>query len=222
MLGTLIGMHTLTRPAGRSVAVARMSRPPALSQLALLLAAGIVAVDRAPAIAAVGAARGSPPAARSGSGPEGPAGGVRPPAGPSLQRLVRVERATREDCLYAVAVFLKGNEAPRSLPEIGRLLASARVARPVDLESPDSPCTRGYASLLFLTAMGESGGLVHRIVGPSRRYAYQHLKFLRMVPEGGEGARMSGPDVMSLLALARKKAGRKTGRAAAGEPGGAR
>jgi hypothetical protein len=126
----------------------------------------------------------------------------------SVQRLASLERATRGDALYAVALLIDGQKAPRTYEAVADRVVRAGRVRKNDVRSPDEACTAGYASMIFLEAMGEEGGVVYKLTGPSQRYAYNHLKFLRMVPEGGPQHLMSGRDLMGLLALARKRAGR--------------
>jgi hypothetical protein len=115
-----------------------------------------------------------------------------------------IPEVSRADCLFAVALLLKGRNIPNTMPKIIDFLRSQDLVTRRELKDLDGPGTRGYASQLFMKAMDEGGGLVYRITGASERYAYQHLKFLRMVPAGGATVPMSGPELMSLLSLARK------------------
>lgn len=123
-----------------------------------------------------------------------------PPAR-ELQQLLREPCASRADCLKAVAVLMAGNRAPTRMHEVIDLLDTAHVVRPSDTCDPGFPATRGYASLLFMRAICERKSLLSRIFPNNERFAYNHMKFLRTIPGGGHHITISGPELLSLLAL---------------------
>ena len=124
------------------------------------------------------------------------------------RQLVNLRQVTRLDCLYTAGLLVSGRDAPRTLAGLARLLGEKRIAGADVLERPEAPATRGYACLLYMKALGEQGGVLYRLTGPSERYAYKHLKFLRLIPEGGSGLPITGPELVSLLALSRPRMSR--------------
>jgi hypothetical protein len=125
--------------------------------------------------------------------------------GQQLAALMDVPRVIREDCILAVGILLEGNRVPQSIGQLTSLLAGRRIARKKDLENLKAPATRGYACLLFMRAMGSKGGLKDRVFGSNQHTAYKHLLYLGMVSAGGSVVKMSGPELVGLLSLARKR-----------------
>lgn len=121
--------------------------------------------------------------------------------GQELEQLIRVPCARRGDCLKAVAVLMTGNRGPTNMRQVIDLLGYCDVVRPCDLTDLDAPASRGYAAVLFTRALCERKSLLSRLFPGSERYAYKHMKFLRTLPGGGEQITISGPELLSLLAL---------------------
>ena len=122
-----------------------------------------------------------------------------------LRRLMDVPKATRGDCLVAVAAMIAGHRTPAG-HELTQLLTANGVAHPDDLDRLDQPAERGYACLLFMRAMEDDGGLLYHVFRNSERFAYKHLEFLKMIPPGGHRMPISGPELMALLSLAKARA----------------
>jgi hypothetical protein len=121
-----------------------------------------------------------------------------------LQKLIRVGCARKVDVLFAVANMMTGSYAPTRVEEMLDLLDHCAVIKRRDLRNLDAPATRGFAAIVFMRAICERQSLLARIRPLSERYAYKHMKYLRTLPPGGEQVTISGPELLSLMALSQQ------------------
>jgi len=126
-------------------------------------------------------------------------------AGAYVRHLIGRARASRTDCLNVVAIFVGGRRADLSAAGVERLLNARGIVTGGDLAGRDRPATRGFASLLFARAMRENQGVLRTLFSSSEHYAYRHLEYLGLVPAGGSGTRISGPELAGLLSLANRR-----------------
>lgn len=118
---------------------------------------------------------------------------------------------TRADCVAATAVLLEGRHALGPQSNAPALLLGRGILVAEDLADTEREATRGFASILFLKGMGQKGGLVMRLVGRSQYLAYRHMVSLGIAPGGGSGGRITGPELVAMITLARKHMHRARG-----------
>jgi len=121
-----------------------------------------------------------------------------------MQELSRRSSVTRGDCLAAVAAAVFGRDAPTDPLRLIAALEAKRIVRPREAEHLEGPATRGYASLLFKRAIGNSQSLFATVFSGSEHYAYNHLVFLGLIPAGSSWVSITGPELVSLSSLSRK------------------
>lgn len=63
----------------------------------------------------------------------------------------------------------------------------------------DAPLRKGVAAYLFCRAMGIKGGVMPRLFGLSRRYAFNQLVYMRIMPGGGVDDLISGRELISIF-----------------------
>jgi hypothetical protein len=122
-----------------------------------------------------------------------------------LRNLTDKPIASREDCLRTVAVFVEGRWPEDDVAEVGQRLRQRGIVRSDELEGTRAAATRGFACLLFSRAMGEKGGVLRLVMPNSQRYAYRDLEYLGMITPGGDGVRLSGGELASMVQLAKAR-----------------
>ncbi|MBI2945194.1 MAG: hypothetical protein HYY25_13450 [Candidatus Wallbacteria bacterium] len=144
------------------------------------------------------------------------------------QELVLERRALREDLIRLVARLARsaaraeamtgaGPGGPhgrsRTTLEEDTTYLSERGVLPESMRSETAtPLDRGQASLVVARYLGLQGGVSGTVFGLSPRVAYRDLVFRGVMPGGGEHYRMSGADLLSMLAKVRgyQRARRRT------------
>jgi hypothetical protein len=121
-----------------------------------------------------------------------------------IRKWMESPRATRGQCILALSVLLDGRKAGgEPFPLVDRFRREGILEEP-EMADLDLPASRGYASLLFMRAIGEKGGLFSRLLHSSQHAAYRHMSYLGLVPYGGSGVTLSGPELASLVSLCRQ------------------
>jgi hypothetical protein len=111
----------------------------------------------------------------------------------------------RRDVQWALASLIAGRAVPADDAAMVQLLRDRKLIRPGELARAEKDATRGYACLLFARALEEDRSTMRFLFRNSERYAYRHLEFLHLIPAGGASHRISGGELVSLLALSRKR-----------------
>jgi len=122
-----------------------------------------------------------------------------------LQDLTNRSTVTRAECLLVVGFLIQGRHAFDQRSDLAKTLTKRGIARECDADFPSRNATRGYACLLFRRAMEDEGGVLSRILKHSEHLAYRHLEYLNMIPTGGSAVNISGPELLSLLSLSKKR-----------------
>lgn len=136
------------------------------------------------------------------------------PATHLIRALTDRPTVTREDCARVTAVLVGNRDAGKSGPAAWRTLRERGVVRAAQEATPLARASRGYASLLFARALGERQSIFRSLMPFSERFAYKHLLSLGLVSAGGPGTPISGPELVSLLALARRRQATPPGKGA--------
>lgn len=120
-----------------------------------------------------------------------------------LREVIDREYAHFEDGLKAVDLLRDGELAEDLSFEdrINQLKEDGIVPSSWERESED-PLTRGELAYMFYRSMDLEGGVVIRIFGVSRRYAYKELHFRRIMTEGMQSRRIDGEELISVLRAA--------------------
>ncbi|MBI4868307.1 MAG: hypothetical protein HY816_15285 [Candidatus Wallbacteria bacterium] len=115
-----------------------------------------------------------------------------------FREVVLKPRATQADGVRMVSILL--GKRVGDLSSDTEFLKT-RGVMPQDWKpSADAQLSKGWASYLLIKALGERGGAGARVMGWSKRRAYQELVHLQVMPaKGGEHAKLTGPEVITLL-----------------------
>jgi hypothetical protein len=65
-----------------------------------------------------------------------------------------------------------------------------------------SPVDKGTVAYMLVKALGIKGGLTMSVFGPSRRYAFRELVFLRIMKGGTPGELITGRELIDVLSAA--------------------
>ena len=122
-----------------------------------------------------------------------------------MRKLMESPRATRADCIRALSVLTDGRKATGEICSLLERFKQKRWIRGDEGNELTLPASRGYASLLFMRAIGEKGGLLGRIFDSSEHLAYRHMCYLGLIPRGGSVVTLSGPELVSLVSLSRRQ-----------------
>jgi hypothetical protein len=68
--------------------------------------------------------------------------------------------------------------------------------------SDAGPVDKGTVAYMLVKALGIKGGLTMSVFGPSRRYAFRELVFLRIMKGGTPGELMTGRELIDVLSAA--------------------
>jgi len=112
--------------------------------------------------------------------------------------LVLKPRASQADGVRMVAILLGHKQG--ELESDMDLLRNHGILPREWSPSADEPLSKGYEALLLVRALELDGGVGARIWGWSKRRAFRELVQLRiMPPKGGPHAKLTGPEVITLL-----------------------
>lgn len=142
-----------------------------------------------------------------------------------FRELVLKPKATQADGVRMVSVLLGQREG--NLGSDTQFL-KAKSIMPSDWQPGEQNLlSKGYAAYLLVRALGVKGGAGARVMGWNKRRAFQELTYLQIMPgKGGEHAKLTGPEVITLLdrATAHRDRNRTSGKQEAakssGRPGG--
>jgi hypothetical protein len=163
----------------------RLHWPPPVGLAAAMAAAAMIAATATAAAAGAGRTNG---------------------AGAFLRDMAVREAVHEADAVRAAALFLGERDRIPDAEVCRQRLLAARVLGPDDRYVPERTLRKGFASLLFVRALGIGGGWNARLFGFGPRAAFKELEFLEMVPPIGPGDLMTGAELISLFRLAQDHA----------------
>ena len=116
-----------------------------------------------------------------------------------LRRLYEKDRAGFGDaCRLAVGL---ANDAPAE-GDARKAAVDRGLADPAWEIAEGAPVDKGTIAYMLVKALGIKGGLTMSVFGPSRRYAFRELVFLRIMKGGTPGEYITGRELIDVLAAA--------------------
>ncbi|MBI3890697.1 MAG: hypothetical protein HY303_04110 [Candidatus Wallbacteria bacterium] len=126
--------------------------------------------------------------------------GVAPAHGQSsfFREVVLKPRASQADGVRMVSILLSRRTG--DLESDTEFLKNQSIMPRDWKPDANAQLSKGWASYLLVRALGVRGGVGARVMGWTKRRAYQELVNLQIMPaKGGEHAKLTGPEVITLL-----------------------
>jgi hypothetical protein len=116
-----------------------------------------------------------------------------------LRRLYEKDRAVFGDALRLITGL--ANDAPAD-GDVRKAAVDRGLVDPSWDLADGAPVDKGTVAYMLVKALGIKGGLTMSVFGPSRRYAFREIVFLRIMKGGTPGEFITGRELIDVLQAA--------------------
>jgi hypothetical protein len=119
-----------------------------------------------------------------------------------IDRLSSEKTVTENDALRGVLMFLGHDDANDTFQQrVDEALRRGLAERTWTFQA-GRPVTKGKIAYMICRACEIRGGLILMLTGPSQRYCLRELQYMEMMPPGSIFSKVSGMEMVALLARA--------------------
>ena len=115
--------------------------------------------------------------------------------------LLEKPTATFADACRVMVILHTRSQKPATFAEDALLLREAGILPLNWRATTDKPINRRELSYLLCKTLGIKGGIIMRVFGVSRRYAFRECVHLRLLPQGHEHQYLTGEELVALVGL---------------------
>lgn len=118
-----------------------------------------------------------------------------------VRTLLEKPTATFADVCRVVVIMHTRSQKPASFMDDAVLLREVGLLPLNWRATADKPIDRGEVSYLLCKTLDIKGGLIMRVFGVSRRYAFRECVHLRLLPQGHQHQYLTGEELVALVGL---------------------